>query len=72
MDIDGSVLAQLKQRRREVDGTLGSLVSQLLARALHDDSPVEPEPLRWSSTDMGARIDLTDADALDSALEESR
>jgi len=68
LDIDTTVLRQLKERGRERGRTLGELASELLAEALARE-PSEPRPLRWSSRPMGALIDLEDAEAVRRATE---
>lgn len=69
LDIDASVLAELRRRQREQGRTLGELASELLDRALADqDDQTKSEPLRWKSQRMGARIDLEAKDALRRAL----
>lgn len=68
LDIDASVLEELKRRQRERGRTLGELASELLAEALAE-KPVEPPPLRWSSQPMGAGVDLEDKEAVRRALE---
>lgn len=69
LDIDASVLAELRRRQRRQGGTLGELASELLDRAFADEADrTKSEPLRWKSQRMGARIDLEDKDALRRAL----
>lgn len=63
IDIDSSVLRQLKQRQQQEKKTLGQLVSELLAQALAGPPP-EPRPLEWSSQDMRPKVDLEDKDAV--------
>jgi hypothetical protein len=70
LDIDASVLAELKRRQRREQKSLGQLASELLARALADAGSAEPAPLRWKSRSMRARIDLEDKEALAAALDE--
>jgi len=68
LDIDASVLRELKRRQREDGRTLGELTSELLSEALATQR-AEPRPLRWESQPMGARVDLEDKEALRRALE---
>jgi hypothetical protein len=71
LDIDPTVLRELKRRRREEGKSLGQLASELLARELAREAPSgEPAPLEWSARPMGARVDLEDKDALDAALQD--
>ncbi len=70
IDLDDSILEELK-RRQEVEGkTLSRLVSELLARALAEEGR-EPEPLSWRTKGMGALVDLEDKDAVYRILDES-
>ena len=73
MNLDASVLGQLKRRQHKERRPLSELVNQLLARALAETEPMDDSarPLRWTSRAMRARIDLEDKDALLQALDES-
>ena len=65
MDIDASVLRELKKRQRRERKTLGQLVSELLALALSDEGAAdELPPLQWPSQDLRPRVDLDDKDAI--------
>jgi hypothetical protein len=72
IDIDPTVLRELKKRQRLEGKTLGVLASELLASALRRDEPESPPPFRWTSRSMGARVDLEDAEAVRRALDEGR
>lgn len=71
IDIDGSVLAELKSRQEQERRSLGVIASELLARALADTVPAEsaPRPLDWTVKSMGARVDVSDRDAVQDALD---
>ncbi len=70
LDIDASVLRELKRRQRHEKKTLGELASELLAKALADDGSVqEPAPLTWTSKPLGLKVDLEDKEALWSILD---
>jgi hypothetical protein len=69
VDIDASVLRDLKRRQKQTGQTLGELVSELLARALAGDDAHRTQPLAWKSAAMGARIDLEDKDAVFDTLD---
>lgn len=69
LDIDGTVLRELKRRQRREGKTLGQLASELLARALSADVEEGSGSLRWRSRSMGARVDLEDKEALHAALD---
>ena len=68
IDIDASVLRELKRRQREQGVTLGQLASELLSDALARER-AERRPLQWTSQSMGARVDLEDKEAVRRALE---
>jgi len=70
IDIDPTVLRELKRRQRREGKTLGRLVSELLAGALERQAE-EAAPFRWAARPMVARIDLEDKEALRRALDES-
>jgi Arc/MetJ family transcription regulator len=70
IDIDASVLHELKRRQRTEKRPLGELASELLAEALAGRA-AEREPLRWAAQPMGARVDIDDKEALRRALEGS-
>lgn len=65
LDLDSSVLEQLRRRAREEHKSTGQLASERLAVALREDEPDEPAPLLWPSRRMGRpKLDLRDKDAL--------
>jgi len=69
LDLDATVLRQLK-RRQEVEGkSLGQLASELLAKALADEPRAEPPPFEWHSQPMIAKVDLLDKEAVRRAME---
>jgi len=71
LDIDASVLRELKRRGRRERKSLGQLASELLARALaQDETSSVPPPLDWPSQDLRARVDLEDKDAVWQLLDE--
>lgn len=68
IDIDASVLRELKKRQRREHKSLSQLVSELLARAI--DTEREPAAaFTWVTKDLGPRVDLEDKDALWSILD---
>ena len=70
IDLDASVLRELKRRKRGSGQSLGQLASELLAGALHEAAPAPIRPaLRWRSARMGARIDLDDPEAVRRAID---
>ncbi|MGL5816149.1 MAG: hypothetical protein ACRCYR_01190 [Phycicoccus sp.] len=69
LDLDPVVLSQLKARQRAERRTLGSLASELLARALQETEAAGPSAeFTWTAADLGARINLDDKDAVARAL----
>ena len=71
VDIDASVLDELKRRQRREGKTLGALMSELLARALAADDAAAPRPFEWTSGPMGALVDLEDKERVHRILDES-
>lgn len=66
VNIDASVLRELKQRQRREGKSLGELVSELLVAALQASSR-EQHPTRafdWTTSAMRARVDLEDKEEL--------
>lgn len=68
LDIDATVLHELRRLGKKQGKTLGQLASELLAAGLAR-GPAAPEPLDWLSQDMRARVDLDDDEAVAAALE---
>jgi hypothetical protein len=73
IDIDPTVLRQLKARQRREGKTLGRLVSELLSTAMQADGDEQRPPalLAWSSRPMRALVDLEDPEAVRRALDAS-
>jgi len=71
IDLDPSVLRELKARQRREGKTLGRLVSELLSTAMQPggDKPRPPALLAWSSRPMRALVDLDDPEAVRRALD---
>ena len=73
LDIETPILKELKQIRKEEGGSLGGLVSRLLADAIarrKRGSEASPS-FRWNSQAMGARVDLADKEAVYTILDRS-
>ena len=72
LDIDLPVLRDLKKLQKQEGKTLGRLISDLLAEVLGRRSapPRRRAALRWTRRTMGARVDLSDKEALHAALDE--
>lgn len=69
IDIDAGVLRELKARGRKDGRSIGAVASELLARALRAGETPAPQPIRWNSRPMGARVDLEDTEAVSRALD---
>lgn len=70
LDLDASVLEQLRARARYEHKSMGQVASERLAVALGGETPAEPVPLRWPTRHMGKpKVDLHDKDALWRILE---
>lgn len=70
LDIDDSVMSELRARQRREGRTLGQVVSELLAHGLSDTAPAHPTaPLVWRTQPMGALVNLEDAEAVGAALD---
>jgi hypothetical protein len=71
VDIDASVVRELKRLRKREGKTLGQLISQIVAAALAREVEGEAErrPFAWTARAMGARVDLEDKEAVRAAVE---
>ena len=71
LDIDGPILQELKVRAKRERKSLGRLTSDLLAQALSAvEAPAKIAPFdAWIVRPMGARVDLSDSEALYSAMD---
>lgn len=70
IDIDTPLLEELKAIQRKEGRSLGKIVSQHLAEALSQRRAERPTScLAWTSRPMGARVDLTDTEALHRMLD---
>ncbi len=70
LDIEGPILKDLRDIQRREGGTLGELVSRLLAEALarRPRRPVAPT-FEWTARPMRALVDLGDKDLVYSILD---
>jgi hypothetical protein len=70
LDIEGPVLKDVRELQRREGGTLGELVSRLLAEALarRPKMPVVPA-FEWTAKPMGALVDLADKDVVYAILD---
>ncbi|MGI8727936.1 MAG: antitoxin [Solirubrobacterales bacterium] len=71
IDLDATILAQLRERASREGKSMGAVGSELLARALDDSGMEEGEPFEWPSFDLGKPlVDLEDAEAVRRALDQ--
>lgn len=64
IDLDQSVMRDLRGRAKRENKSMGQVASELLARALAVE-PVASPPFEWKTYDMGEPlVDLEDKDAL--------
>lgn len=66
IDIDETVLRELKRLQQKEKKSLGRLVSDLLAAGLREKKTgaASPRTFSWHSQPMDARVDLGDRDAV--------
>ncbi len=69
VDIDASVLRELKKRQKREQKPLGQLVSELVAKAMEAEDNTPP-PFIWVARDLRPRVDLEDKEALWAVLDE--
>jgi hypothetical protein len=72
LDIEVSVLKELRDlQKREGEGTLGALVSRLLAEALNRRRRSKQKvTFEWTARPMGSRVDLADKEAVYAILDQ--
>ncbi|MHB1538582.1 MAG: antitoxin [Solirubrobacteraceae bacterium] len=71
LDLDASILAELRRRGRRERKSMGQVASEALAIALREPARPVGSPLRWRSRHMGMpRIDIDDKHALAAAFDE--
>jgi hypothetical protein len=70
LDLDGSVLSELRRRGRREGKSMGQVASELLARGMAEGaSPAAPE-LHWRSAGLGEPlVDLEDKEAVRAVLD---
>jgi hypothetical protein len=70
VDIDVSVLGELKARAKAEHKSLGRLISELVPLALEQGATTRPAAeLHWRSQPMGALVDLDDKEAVAALLD---
>jgi hypothetical protein len=68
LEIDATVMRELRRRQAAEGKSIGALVSELLAAALAA-SPATSPPFSWTARPLAARVDLEDTDAVYAALD---
>ncbi len=73
IDLDASVLRQLRRRGRREKKSLGRVASELLARSLAEPEDASAAaPFTWVARNLGTpRVDLEDTEALRQLLDET-
>lgn len=70
INLDPTVLEELKERAAREGQTLGGMASLLLAKALHEGTPAPQRGFTWRTQHMGQPlIDLDDREALSEFLD---
>lgn len=70
LDLDPSVLRELRRRGAREHKSMGRVASEVLAAGLREQAPRDTTPLEWPSRHMGRpRIDLDDKEALGRLLD---
>lgn len=69
VDIDGTVLRELKAKAAREGKSLGQVISEVAAAALSSQPGAPAQPFAWTARPMAPRIDISDKDALYRALE---
>lgn len=70
LNLDPSVLRELRERSRRERKSLGTLASQLLARELGEEGERRPRTFSWVSRNLGRpAVDLEDKEALNALLD---
>ncbi len=72
LNLDTPLLEELQEIRKKERKSLGALVSELVAEALVHRARRRsvPREFHWTTRAMGARIDISDKEALYAALDE--
>jgi len=69
LDLDTSVLRELRRRGERETKSMGQVASELLARALAEERE-SPAPFEWRSADLGRpHVDLEDKAAVQAVLD---
>jgi hypothetical protein len=70
LDLDASVLSELRRRGQREGKSMGQIASELLAKGLAEGADRDVPALQWISADLGEPlVDLEDKDAVWEALD---
>lgn len=70
LNLDQSVIRELRERSAREHKSIGELASQLLARELSEKDAAPRQPFSWVSHDLGRpAVDLEDKEALNRLLD---
>lgn len=69
LDLDSTILADLRTRAASEGKSMGRVASELLAIGLDGAQVPELPPLQWARKDLGLKVDLEDKDAVWSILD---
>jgi len=73
INLDDLILREIKALQKKEGGTLGKIVSRLLAEALgRRKEPQEAPKLEWVSHHMNSLVDLSDKEAVYAILDRSK
>jgi hypothetical protein len=73
LDLDGSVLAELRRRSRADGKSMGQVASELLARGLAGGADRSARTLQWTSDNLGEPlVDMEDQEAVREVLDADR
>jgi plasmid stability protein len=71
IDLDATVLRELRRRSTREGKSMGQMASELLARAVAEPMDVPPPDFTWAAEDLGLPlIDLEDPEAVRRVLDE--
>ena len=70
LDLDASVIGELRRRSRREGKSMGRVASELLAPTLAKDPSRGSAPLAWTARDLGEPlVDLEDKEAVQAMLD---
>jgi plasmid stability protein len=73
IDLDPSILRELRRRGAREGKSMGQVASELLARAVASDRALPPPDFTWTSGDLGPTlVDLEDKEAVRRVLDADR